>query len=106
MNRRTWIPMLAMMVIASAGQAQHLSQLAAEVQGTVQNWVPGASVVQVGGKVYPLSKDTRVTDRDSALLPLSALKSGLRVQLMIFQGVVTHVVVNPAVGASMDLPKR
>ena len=105
MNRKNWLVAMVIAVAGWSALAQQTSDVTTEVRGTVQQWAPGASVVQVGGKTYTLSKDMQVIDRNAALLTNNAVRAGLSVQLLMFQGVVTHVVVNPGTGNTMDKPQ-
>ena len=106
MNRKNWLVAIAVTMAVCFAQAQSTAAVTTEVRGTVQQWAPGASVVQVGGQTYSLAKDVQVIDRNAALVTNNAVRSGLPVQLLMFQGVVTHVVVNPGTGTTMDMPQR
>ena len=106
MNRKiAWLTVALAACFHLGVQAQPTNSESSEVRGAVQSWAPGARVVQVNGKTYTLNKDVQVIDKNATLLKHSAVRPGLSVQLLMFQGMVTHVVVNPDLNNAMDLPQ-
>jgi hypothetical protein len=77
-----------------------------EIRGSVEQWAPGARVIKVGGETYTLSKEVQLMDSNTALIKNNAVRPGGKVLLLISQGEVSHVVVNPGVGPVMDQPQR
>ena len=107
MKKFNWVFALSISVpMAWSVFAQQPVELPAEVRGKVEQWAPSARVIKVDGRTYSLSKDMQVIDAKAALLSSGAVRSGGRVLLMISQGSVTHVVVNPGSGSVMDLPQQ
>lgn len=96
------------LVTASVFGSAHAQQIEPprEVRGSVEQWAPGARVIKVGGETYTLSKEVQVMDSNTALLKHNAVRPGGKVLLMIWQGEVSHVVVNPGTGPVMDQPQR
>lgn len=77
-----------------------------EIRGSVEQWAPSARVIKVGGETFTLSKEVQVIDSGTALLKNNAVRPGGMVMLLISDGEVSHVVVNPGVGPVMDQPQR
>ena len=76
------------------------------VTGPVQQWRPDSATITVGGKTYEMPDGVEFMDGTSKNLSSTDLKSGVRVMLMIVNGKVTHVIINPIQPLPFDLPSR
>jgi hypothetical protein len=103
---RLGIVTVAGLVIAGIACAQQLIRPQAGVVGSIEQWAPGARVVKVDGQTYRLSPSVQVLDNRAALKPLSAVRPGTKVQLLIAGGDVSHVIIDPGLNPVMDQPQR
>lgn len=107
MKTMKWLFALSLGIsMSGAVMAQQVAETNSEVRGTVEQWAPGVLTMQVGGTSYTLAKDVQVIDSNAVLLTRNAVRAGLSVQLLLSQGVVSHVVINPGPGSTMDQPQR
>lgn len=73
--------------------AQHVPDQ--EIRAQVQQWVPGSKTLKASGKVYELAADVQWLDRQARFTNPHAVRAGIPVLLLIADGQVTHVIVNP-----------
>ena len=107
MRNTKWVWVLPLLASMAWGvHAQQLLAPATEVRGKVEQWAPGANVIKVDGKTYPLAKGVQVLNQRAGLLANGAVRSGGAVLLQIANGEVTHVVVNPGKEPVMDQPQK
>lgn len=66
-----------------------------DVRGVVEQWAPAAATIKVSNRSYPVAKDVQVTNGNAKLISPSQVRAGARVLLMLSEGTVTHVILNP-----------
>lgn len=77
-----------------------------DLTGLVQQWRSDSASIMVEGKVYEMADKVVFMDTQLKSLSRSSLKSGVKVMLMVANGKVTHVIVNPAQTSPFDRPGR
>jgi hypothetical protein len=76
------------------------------VRGTLERLDQRQGVVVVSGSVYPMSSTVRVLDKDARTQPLSVARPGTRVLVVLQNGKVDFVMVNPGAGDFLEGPGR
>jgi hypothetical protein len=97
-----FFPLLLLGHPVNAAEALVLSDLT----GLVQQWRSDSASIMVEGKVYETADNVVFMDGQLKSLSRNSLKSGAKVMLMVANGKVTHVIVNPAQTSPFDRPDR
>lgn len=87
-----------------AAAAMPLERL--EVTGTLQQWSATAKTAMVAGKIFQMADDVQYLDGAAKAVSRSTLRTGARVMLLLADGKVTHVIVNPAQISPLDQPRK
>lgn len=77
-----------------------------QVTGTLQQWSATAKTATVAGKVFHMADDVQYLDDAAKAVRGSTLRTGTRVMLLLANGKVTHVIVNPAELSPLDQPRK
>ena len=77
-----------------------------EVMGILQQWSATAKTATVAGKTYQMADDVQYLDGAAKTVGRSTLRTGARVMLLLADGKVTHVIVNPAQTSPLDQPRK
>jgi hypothetical protein len=88
----------------SANSAEPL--LLSQPTGRVQQWTSDSASITVQGKTYEMTQGVVFMDGASKPLSRGSLKTGVPVMLMVDNGKVTHVIVNPLQSSALDRPSR
>lgn len=96
------VPLLLLGQHAHGAEPLNLS----DVTGLVQQWRPDSASITVSGKAYEMAEGVEFMDGAAAAMSRSSLKSGARVMLMMANGKVTRVIVNPIQPSPFDRPNK
>jgi hypothetical protein len=97
----------AVFSVSANAQVQQPIQLTLKhVRGTLERLDQQQGVVVVSGSAYPMSSTVRVLDKDARTQPLSAARPGTRVLVVLQNGKVDFVMVNPGAGDFLEGPGR
>lgn len=77
-----------------------------DVTGLVQQWRQDSTTITVTGKTYEMTSNTILMNGAALPINRSALKSGVRVMLMVANNKVTHVIIDPVLSSPFDRPNR
>ncbi|MEW6478933.1 MAG: hypothetical protein AB1455_05710 [Pseudomonadota bacterium] len=66
-----------------------------EIRAQIQQWTPGSKTLKASGKSYELAADVQWLDRQARFVSPQAARAGVPVLLLLSEGQVTHVIVNP-----------
>lgn len=76
------------------------------VRGVIERVDQPQGIVVVSGKPYQLSRTVRVVDKDVQVQPMSAIRPGLPVLLVLTGNAVDYLMLNPGPGDFMEGPSR
>lgn len=76
------------------------------VRGVIERVDQPQGIVVVSGKPYQLSRTVRVVDKDVKNQPMSAIRPGSPVLLVLSGNAVDYLMLNPGPGDFMEGPSR
>ncbi len=96
------VPLLLLGQPVRAAEPLRLS----DVTGVVQQWRPDSASITVSGNAYEMAEGVEFMEGAAAAMSRSSLKPGARVMLMMANGKVTRVIVNPVQPSPIDRPNK